>query len=676
MYIWASLSGIFETNLPQNHMKRFFTKKPKLILLSVGVIAIIGLSAAYSHNNKPVPYHSDDETLKMMMSVTGLPVGDNGYFLGSGKCAGCHGVDPVGDANLTAEGEQVSPAEDWRATIMANSAKDPFWRAKVEHESLVNPEHAQELVNLCTSCHAPTGRYTHLMMGEENYSMAQIDQGSIARDGVNCGACHQQRIDMVGQDFSGTLHFHTDTIWGPYVSSELSFPIFEAAMTSVVGYAPVGDHKVSQSEFCAGCHTLQTNTADLEGNPTGSVFTEQATYHEWLNSAYNNNESLQQECQGCHMPRIDEPIVIASGYAFLPGRQPFGQHWLVGGNSFMLNILKNNGDALGVTANPEHFDKVIERTINQLQNETANIEIIPGDVDGDTARYTVKLTNLAGHKLPSGYPARRAYVEFEMVDDNGNTIFHSGRPEIGSPYEVAGNDLPYEPHHDLITDQDQVQIYEMVMGDVNGNPTTVLERGYASLKDNRLVPLGFSTMHSTYDTTLIVGSALTDPNFNHIGGLEGTGTDEIRFHIPVEGISGNFTVRAKIWYQSIPPRWTEEIFSFDNPIINAFETMYWEQGPAPVEMDMDETVTTLVGIGEYGSKFSIGPNPNASGILNIDGGKDVITMVNIYALNGQLIESRKVNTIRTQITLPKSIGTYIIDVHTSGERHIEKIIRR
>jgi hypothetical protein len=62
--------------------------------------------------------------------------------------------------------------------------------------------------------------------------------------------------------------------------------------------------------------------------------------------------------------------------------------------------------------------------------------------------------------------------------------------------------------------------------------------------------------------------------------------------------------------------------------------------------------------------------------LNIDGGKDVITMVNIYALNGQLIESRKVNTIRTQITLPKSIGTYIIDVHTSGERHIEKIIRR
>ena len=34
----------------------------------------------------------------------------------------------------------------------------------------------------------------------------------------------------------------------------------------------------------------------------------------------------------------------------------------------------------------------------------------------------------------------------------------------------------YEPHHDVITQGDQVQIYEMVMGDVNGDVTTVLER--------------------------------------------------------------------------------------------------------------------------------------------------------------------------------------------------------
>src|SRR5574343_923069 len=140
-------------------MKHLLSRFPKLSLFAGAAIVVIGLSAAYSHHNKPMPYHSQEETLKMMMSVTGLPVGDNGYFVGSGKCAGCHGVDPVGTANLTAEGEQVSPAENWRGSIMANSAKDPFWRAKVAHEIHVNPSHESELVNTCTCCHAPAGKY-------------------------------------------------------------------------------------------------------------------------------------------------------------------------------------------------------------------------------------------------------------------------------------------------------------------------------------------------------------------------------------------------------------------------------------------------------------------------------------------------------------------------------------
>jgi hypothetical protein len=229
----------------------------------------------------------------------------------------------------------------------------------------------------------------------------------------------------------------------------------------------------------------------------------------------------------------------------------------------------------------------------------------------------------------------------------------------------------------LITDQDQVQIYEMIMGDVNGNTTTVLERANESLKDNRLVPLGFSVLHSAYDTTAIAGAAASDPNFNHIGGVEGTGTDDIRFHIPVAGISGNFTVTARLWYQSIPPRWTEEIFAIDNPIINAFETMYWEQGPAPVQVASVETNTVLTGINDWDSKFSVGPNPNTSGQLNINGGKSVVKTVSVYTISGQLIETRQINTIRTQITLPKAMGTYIIDVHTAdGQRHIEKVVRR
>jgi hypothetical protein len=658
-------------------MKRFFTKYPKLSLLSIGTLCVVALSAAYSHNDPtPMRYHTDDEMVRMAANITGLPTGDNGYFTGSGKCAGCHGIDPVGTANMTQEGVHVSPTEDWRASMMANSAKDPLWRAKVAHETTINPNHAQELVNKCTSCHAPTGRYTHLMMGEENYSMEQLDQDSIALDGVNCGACHQQRMDNIGQNFSGDLFFHTDTIWGPYVSEELSFPIFEAAMTSFVGFTPVGSHKFAKSETCAGCHTLLTNTADLQGNPTGEKFVEQATYHEWLNSSFNTDSPLRKECQGCHMPRLEEPIVIASGYAFLPGRQPFGQHWLVGGNTFMLNILKNNSEELGVTASADNFNTVIQRTLDQLQNETATIEIEEGEIDGDTARYTVNITNLAGHKLPSGYPARRVYLEFEAIDEDGNVIFHSGKPQPGQPFEVYGNDLPFEPHHDLITQEDQVQIYEMIMGDVNGNPTTVLERAATMLKDNRLVPLGFSTMHSAYDTTKIVGAALLDPNFNHIGGVEGTGTDAVRFHIPVTGVDGNITVRAKLHFQAVPPRWVEEMFSIDNDVINAFENMYWEEGPAPVMMVSDEVSSIVVGTKELYNKFSIGPNPAPNGQVTINGGKETIKNVSVYDIKGKLVLTRKTNTVRTQIELPDAVGTYLIVVETNVGRHVEKVLRR
>ena len=39
---------------------------------------------------------------------------------------------------------------------------------------------------------------------------------------------------------------------------------------------------------------------------------------------------------------------------------------------------------------------------------------------------------------------------------------------------------------------------EMVLGDVNANVTTVLERAKNSLKDNRIPPVGFLTNHAVF----------------------------------------------------------------------------------------------------------------------------------------------------------------------------------
>lgn len=64
----------------------------------------------------------------------------------SGRCAGCHGRDLLGQANIDpATGHDVNVVNDWRSSIMANSARNPFSLAKLDHEMLVNPGHAEAI---------------------------------------------------------------------------------------------------------------------------------------------------------------------------------------------------------------------------------------------------------------------------------------------------------------------------------------------------------------------------------------------------------------------------------------------------------------------------------------------------------------------------------------------------
>jgi hypothetical protein len=374
------------------------------------------------------------------------------------------------------------------------------------------------------------------------------------------------------------------------------------------------------------------------------------------------------------MPRLDEPIVVASGYAFLPGRTPYGQHWLVGGNTFMLELMRNRIDELGIAATAEQYDVVIDRTLSQLQNETATIELSEGVIDGDTARYTVKLSNLAGHKFPSGYPSRRAYIEFLVTDDSGQEIFHSGK--LMSNYEVQGQNATWEPHYDIITDDfEEVQIYEMVMGDVNGNVTTVLERADHPIKDNRLVPIGFSTSHFAYDTTLIAGGAELDPNFNYFNGEEGSGTDEIRYHVPVTGVDGQITVTARLMYQSLPPKWNDELFAVDHPTINSFEEMYLEEGADPVQVVSTSMESTVVGIFNSESWFSVSSNPSPNGIVIIDSGKNSISEISLYSIDGKLITTEKTKGNRFRINLPSAKGAYLMVAETSRGTIMRKLLR-
>ena len=106
----------------------------------------------------------------------------------------------------------------------------------------------------------------------------------------------------------------------------------------------------------------------------------------------------------------------------------------------------------------------------------------------------VFVENLGGHKLPTAYPSRRVWLHVTVRDGAGRKVFESGalRPDgsiQGNPNDA--DPATFEPHHDEIRANNQVQIYESILGDANGAATTGLLTAVRYLKDNRLLPHGF-----------------------------------------------------------------------------------------------------------------------------------------------------------------------------------------
>jgi len=74
-------------------------------------------------------------------------------FHTSDRCVACH------NGLLTASGDDVSIGFDWRASIMANSSRDPYWQASVRRETLDHAQSAAAIEDECAVCHMPIVRY-------------------------------------------------------------------------------------------------------------------------------------------------------------------------------------------------------------------------------------------------------------------------------------------------------------------------------------------------------------------------------------------------------------------------------------------------------------------------------------------------------------------------------------
>jgi hypothetical protein len=234
----------------------------------------------------------------------------------------------------------------------------------------------------------------------------------------------------------------------------------------------------------------------------------------------------------------------------------------------MLHILNKYRSDLGVTAPAQELEATAAATVRQLRQDTAVLSVSTPRVSGDTLAFDVDVRNLTGHKFPTGYPARRAWLHVLVTDARGLPVFESGA--VGDTGAIEGNDSDarpdrFEPHYDVVTRADQVQIYEPVLGDRFGAPTTGLLTATQYLKDNRLLPRGFDKRSADADVG-VYGGARDDADFVGSG-------DRVRYEVSVPA-SGSFTVAVDLLYQSIGFRWAHNLDRYDAAEPRRFVSYY------------------------------------------------------------------------------------------------------
>ena len=488
-------------------------------------------------------------------------------FRTADACMSCH------NGLVTPSGEDISFGSDWSATMMANSARDPYWQAAVRREVTDHPTAQAEIEDECSVCHMPMARFEAHAQGREGQIFSHLPIGQsqtrasrLAADGVSCTMCHQIQGDNFGTRASFVGGFSVDTtspmgqrsVFGPYSVDQGRTTI----MHSSSGFRQVQSSHLQESEMCATCHTLYTDTRGPDGEVIGEL-PEQVPYLEWRHSDYRDSQS----CQSCHMPVVQDSTAIAS--VFGQPRANVSRHTFRGGNFFMLRMLNRYRGELGVTALPRELNESVARTTEHLKTSTARLSIEKPTLSNGDLHTTVTVDNLAGHKLPTAYPSRRVWIHFTVRDRTGDVIFDSGAFEPSGA--IVGNDNDrngdtYEPHYDRITDEEQVQVYESIMATPDGEVTTGLLTAIRFIKDNRLLPDGFDKATADEDIA-VQGKASEDDTFT--GGGD-RGEDVVN----AADARSRLQVHTELWYQPIAYRWAQNLAPYEARETDRFVRYY------------------------------------------------------------------------------------------------------
>jgi len=398
------------------------------------------------------------------------------------RCDNCHG----------GYNSAVEPAFNWRGSMMANAGRDPiFWATMAIAEQDFDGSG-----DLCMRCHSTGGWYA-------GHSTPTDGSGLMAgdADGVDCDTCHTM-TNPSGAEHTGVMNTpfiaNDGAGSGYYGSGMLSLSGGNAKLGPYSDAVP--KHQFMQSDFhrdisfCGSCHDVSNPVVgDLAHNNgaqsradevtasgvLGSALDTKAAFNNFpyqygvvertfseyyagalsktLVSDYNSLPADLQagavqavfeaaggnyadgtdryfSCQTCHMRAVTG---VGANKAGTPTRTDLPLHDLTGGNYWMPDvILYQNTQGtlrLGGGLTTTQIDAITagkDRAFQQL-NLAASLS-----VSGNTLR----VTNLTGHKLISGYPeGRRIWLNIKWYDDNNVLLREDG--EYGVVTSVNGTSV-------------------------------------------------------------------------------------------------------------------------------------------------------------------------------------------------------------------------------------------
>ncbi len=447
-------------------------------------------------------------------------------------CSSCH-------RGFSGTRPSFMPQNTWGGSMMANAARDPLFWAALDVANKDFPGAG----DFCLRCHTPPG----WLGGRVVKAIGGGNNGPTGAMGCKLGGDYDD-FDFKGNDFAGiTCHFchrmmptgpagepgmiGNANIWidnttecftpdgssyggpcryGPYTYSD-------GFLTPPHGWVQSSYH--TKSALCGTCHDVTSPDTDkgplktlvLEGGvATTRPFPIERTYSEWTRSLFadlifrdglgegaSGTPALarEQHCQDCHMRSSEDPTALACNQN-PPGSRTgnLPMHEFVGANAWIPEILKNEYGGSGGLDREADFDRTIAAAKAMLTSAaqvetTITAYTAPTVSTAGSISVRVKVTNLGGHKLPTGYgEGRRMWLNVKAVSATDTVLAESAA---------------WDATTGVLTEDAQAKVYEVLQGiwtpgspgecvvEVGGKKKFHFVLNNCVRKDNRIPPLGF-----------------------------------------------------------------------------------------------------------------------------------------------------------------------------------------